>query len=122
MTENKKLIVKNSYDLAQFKPNKRKELVIRGLNTLTGVRDANFYFFKGEEHRIKGEFSEAISYYKRALQIDLQHADAFFYLEWLYNKKGDYEKAVEAYQEVIHINPDYPYIHYNIGWAYGELG
>ncbi|MCK4241178.1 MAG: tetratricopeptide repeat protein [Candidatus Atribacteria bacterium] len=221
MNENKKLIIKNSYDLAQFKPNTRKELVIRGLNALTEVRDADFYFFKGEERRIKGELNEAISYYKKALQMDSehidalfylgfayykrsldtaetinkartirvpvhmvetvnklikvarhllnglgreptvkeiaenmgipvekvreilklaqndkdaaieslkkatqknpQHADAFFYLGWLYNKKGDYEKTIEAYREVIRINPDYTYVYYNLGWAYGEL-
>lgn len=228
MNENKKLIIKNSYDLLRFNPKVRKELVIRGLNALTEVRDADFYFFKGEEHRIKGEYNEAISYYEKALQNDSehidalfclglayycrglyavetikklvkvsrhllqelrreptykevaenmkiplekvrkiiklaqkpvslevqkgkekesyfvdfikkddedsaiesfrkvtqkdpQHADAFFYLGWLYHTKGDYEKTVEAYQEVIRINPNYTYIYYNLGWAYGEL-
>jgi len=57
----------------------------------------------------------------KATQENPQHADAFFYLGWLYNKKGDYEKTIEAYQEVIRINPDYTYIYYNLGWAYGEL-
>ena len=84
MTENKKLIIKNLYDLTLFNTNSQKELVIRGLNAVTEVRDADFYFFKGEEHRTKGELSEAISYYKKALQIDREYKNALFYLGIVY--------------------------------------
>jgi len=99
MAENKKPIIKNSHDLAQFKPNKRKELVIRGLNALMDVKDADFYFFKGERHRIIGGLSEAISYYK----------------------KRDYEKAREAFKKAIRSNPDYARAHYGLGLVYHEL-
>lgn len=84
MTENKKLIIKNLYDLNLFNTNSQKELVIRGLNAVKEVRDAVFYFFKGEEHRTKGELSEAISYYKKALQIDREYKNALFYLGIVY--------------------------------------
>jgi len=231
MDKNEVLIIKNFYDLTLFKSNTRKELVIRGLNALSEDKDADFYFFKGEECRIKREYSKAISYYEKTLQIDsghidalfylglvyylrdlyavdtinrlikvsrqllkelkreptvqeiaknmgvplkkvrrilelgqkdisfearagkvkgnyfvdfikkddedsaienfrkviqknLQHTDAFFFLGWLYNRKGDYEKAIEAYQEVIRVDSNFPLIdivYNNIGYLYGEL-
>jgi len=99
MTENKKLIVKSSYNFPRFGPNGRKELVVRGLNALMDVEDADFYFFKGERHRIIGGLSEAISYYK----------------------KRDYEKARGAFKQAIRSNPDYARAHYGLGLAYHEL-
>ena len=92
MTENKKLIIKNSYDLAKFIPDARKELVVRGLNALMDVKDTDFYFFRGERHRIIGGLNEAISYYK----------------------KREYEKAREAFKQAIRSNPDYARAHYGV--------
>jgi len=75
-----KLLVKSSTALARFNPKARKELVVRGLNALSKVRDADFYFFKGEEHRMQGELNEAISCYGKALQIDPEHEDSLFWM------------------------------------------
>jgi len=102
MDENKRLIIKNSYNLAQFKPDKRKELVIRGLNALAENRDADFYFFKGEEHRIKKEYNKAISCYEKALQIDPEYKDARFHLGLAYYCRGLY--AVETIRRLIKVS------------------
>ncbi|HUS48738.1 MAG TPA: tetratricopeptide repeat protein [Candidatus Paceibacterota bacterium] len=102
MDKNEILIIKNSYGLALFKPNTRKELVIRGLNALAEDRDADYYFFKGEEYRIKGEYSKAISYYEKALQIDSDHVDALFYLGLAYYLRGLY--AVDTINGLIKVS------------------
>ena len=75
MTENSKTIVRRSTAITKFNPKKRKELVIRGLLALDQVRDADFYFFKGEGHRIKEEFRQAIESYKKAIELDPTFAD-----------------------------------------------
>ncbi len=102
MDKNEILIIKNSYGLALFKPNTRKELVIRGLNALAENRDADFYFFKGEEHRIKEEYNKAISCYEKALQIDPEYKDARFNLGHAYYCRGLY--AVETIRRLIKVS------------------
>lgn len=106
MDKNEILIIKNSYgnsySLALFKPNTRKELVIRGLNALAENRDADFYFFKGEEHRIKEEYNKAISCYEKALQIDPEYKDARFHLGLAYYCRGLY--AVDTINRLIKVS------------------
>ena len=73
-----------SFFLKQFDASISHELVIRALNKLADMRDASFYFQKGEEHRLKNEFALAISYYEKALKINNKHKDSLFFLGWCY--------------------------------------
>jgi len=117
MAEYETSIIKRSGALTRFDPKARKELVVRGLNALSEVRDADFYFFKGEEHRIRGELKMAISYYEKALQINGEHEDSLFlmgscYVPCIKGRKDDdidldhltrNEKAAAAFQKLIEI-------------------
>jgi len=89
MAKHEKSLVKISYALARFDPKARKELVVRGLTALSEVRDANFYFFKGEEHRMRDEEKQAISYYEKALQIDPEHENSLFWMGYCYSPKAE---------------------------------
>ena len=88
----------------------------------TEVRGADFYFFKGEEHGIKGELSEAISYYKKALQIEPDYASAYYNLGIAYGSLGLYKDAVEVCKQTIRIDPDFTMAYYILGNAYDSLG
>lgn len=79
------------------------------------MTDQEKCFFKGEEHRLRGELKQAISYYEKALQIDPEHDDALFrtgcsYLKWG-QLEGDcfnenvlrFEKAASVLQKLITI-------------------
>ena len=79
MAEENKALVKSSIALARFDPKARKELVVRGLIALADVRDADFLFFKGEEHRIKGELRQAVYNYEKALLINPKPVDSLFW-------------------------------------------
>ncbi len=117
MAKHEKSIVKGSNALTRFDPKGRKELVVRALNALTEVKDADFYFFKGEEHRGQGQLKMAIGNYEKALQIDPEHEDSLFWMGWCYEptaegRTGDdieldstirHEKAAAAYQKLIAI-------------------
>ncbi|MCL6634474.1 MAG: tetratricopeptide repeat protein [Peptococcaceae bacterium] len=71
------------------------------------------YYFKGEEHRLRGELARAIDCYEKALQIDPEYEDALFRmgcccLKWG-QSAGDcfnwntarFEKAVSVFQKLI---------------------
>lgn len=117
MAEQEKSLVKSSHPLARFDPKARKELVVRGLNALSEVVDADFYFYKGEGHRIRDELKLAISYYEKALEIDPEHEDSLFWTGWCYTSDAEdmtaddieldntirNERAVVAYQKLIEI-------------------
>lgn len=136
MPEHDKSLVKSSTALARFDPKARKELVVRGLNALTEVRDADFYFFKGEEHRMGGELNQAIAYYEKALQIDPEHEDSLFWMGYSYSPDveecvGDdieidntirNERAALAFQKLVDVRKKKD----SIGWssyvAYYNLG
>ena len=142
MAENKKPLVKRPSALTQFDPKAPRELVVRGLNALT-VIDANFYFSKAEEHKIRGELQQAISYYEKALQIDPEHEDSLFWMGYCYSPKvkkrtGDdleladairNERAASAFQKLIDVRKKKDSIewssyvvYYNIGVAQYNLG
>ena len=69
------------------------------------VKDADFYFFKGEEHRIKEEFMQAIESYEKAIELDPKVADYYYYLgiaqyyidEYVFHTKKRYGRGYVAY-------------------------
>lgn len=135
MTEQKKSLVKMPYALQKFDPKARKELVVRGLNALSEVMDAEFYFFKGEEHRLHDEYKLAISYYERALQIDPEHEESLFWVAYCYvdKKEGignDLElsetdmakKAFSSLQKLIGILEKKDHIWWGDSAVYNNLG
>ena len=144
MAEHEKSLVKSSRALTRFDPKARKELVVRALSALTEVKDANFYFFKGEEHRMRDELKLAISYYEKALDIEPEHEDSLFWMGWCYapevkEKRDDdidldhptrHKKTAAAFQKLIEIREkkdsiwwwgDYV-MYYNLGGAQYSLG
>ena len=132
MAEENKALVKSSIALARFDPKARNELVVRGLIALADVRDADFYFFKGEEHRIKGELRQALDNYEKALLIDPKHVDSLDWMGYccLFDViKPQNQRAAEALQKLINIREkegnlswyDYPR-YFNLGAAQYGLG
>jgi len=142
MAEHEKSLVKRSNALTRFDPKARKELVVRALNALTEVKDADFYFFKGEEHRGQGQLKKAIGNYEKALQIDPEHEDSLFFIGICYmpsvkGRRDDdidldhptrHKKAVTAFQKLIEIREKkdriwwYYIMYYNLGLTQYNLG
>lgn len=116
MTEKSKALVKRSTALIKFNPKVRKELVIRGLTALDQVRDADFYFFKGKEHVIRGEYDDAIENCEKAIELNPEVADYYHYLGRAQKNLSLYDDAIENYENAIELNSkvaDYYYEHAN---------
>lgn len=71
---------KNSDRLSRFDPKARKKVTDSELKALEKSKNANFYFLKGEKHRIGGELKKATSCYKKALDADPEHEDSLFFM------------------------------------------
>ena len=80
MDDREKFLTKSSVALGRCAIPKRRGLVLRGLNALAEVKDADYYFFKAEEKRESGNTLQAVALYERALTIDAQHEDALFFM------------------------------------------
>jgi tetratricopeptide (TPR) repeat protein len=72
----------------------KHELVSRALDDLCQLMDADFYFRKGEEHRVRNSIELAISYYERALKIDEEHEDSLFAMGYCYLGEMDRNTGV----------------------------
>ncbi len=143
MAEHEKSLVKSSNALTRFDPKARKELVVRALNAITEVKDADFYFFKGEEHRMQGQLKKAIKNYEKALQINSEHEDSLFWMGFCYAPDAEgrtaddieldntirHERSGAAFQKLIKIREkkdsiwwDSYVVYYNLSLAQYSLG
>jgi serine/threonine protein kinase len=69
-----------------------------------------------------GEFEKAISFYKRALQIDANYVPALSGMGDAYFERGLYEMTIECYDKVIRLSPEDRNSYYQRGKAHKELG
>lgn len=69
----------------------------------------------GIAYRERGKINEAMSAYRRAIEIN--HGDAYAYnnLGIIYNDTGDKEQAAAYYQKAVEVDPRYAQAYYNIG-------
>ncbi len=70
--------------MANFDLSGRKELVLRGLGALAGIKDADFYFAEAESHKLRGDMLSAIANYQKALELNPEHEEALFWLAYCY--------------------------------------
>ena len=63
----------------------------------------------------RGSVAEAEKSWRRVLEVDPDHAEAWNNLGVLYRRRGDDEKALDAFLEAQERSPDRPDIPYNIG-------
>jgi len=70
---------------------------------------------EGDDHRIAGRYKEAIAAYDCAIQLDSNHALAYYNRGTTYRDLKEYQKALADYTRAIDLNP-------NSALAYGARG
>jgi tetratricopeptide (TPR) repeat protein len=58
---------------------KPQDIVVKGLNEIEEMHDAEYYYNKGEESHKNKKYNEALCWYRKALQIDPNHENALFF-------------------------------------------
>jgi predicted O-linked N-acetylglucosamine transferase (SPINDLY family) len=65
--------------------------------------------------------NDAIYYYKKAININPNYADAHNNLGNALKDSGKFEKAISCYEKAININPNYVQAYYNLGIIFEKL-
>jgi tetratricopeptide (TPR) repeat protein len=71
-------------------------------------------FQKAYEQQMKGDLDEAISLYKRSIEI-LPTAEAYTFLGWTYSFQGRYDEAIQECEKAILQDPEF-------GNPYNDIG
>jgi adenylate cyclase len=69
----------------------------------------------------KGLYYEAVTAYKKAIELDQYFLEARMGLGEMYEEKGLYKDAVGEYKKVIEVDPKHTAAHYNLAMAYEKL-
>ena len=67
---------------------------------------------------IKGNTTDAIKEFEKAVKLDPEFADAYYNLGSIYRYTGDLNKAEEAFQKVLSINNNDTSVNYDLGLIY----
>lgn len=79
-------------------------------------------FNKGRALLELENYSEAFACFNRALMINPENSDVYYYLGVYYEKLKDYEGAKEQYIKSIHLDEKSVESHQNLGKVYFQLG
>jgi Flp pilus assembly protein TadD len=69
---------------------------------------------QGFEHFAKGDLSEAVALYRRAIEADPAFALAWNGLSMALARQGELPAAIEAAQKLVELEPDDPLSHTNL--------
>jgi len=69
-----------------------------------------------------GQPEKAISYFRKAVDLNPEHLKAHYHLAGLLHKKGNNTKAIAHYKRVIEIEPDHVKAHNSLGNVFAQQG
>lgn len=84
-------------------------------------QSAEYYYSLGQIEENSGNYDKAINYYKKAVSIDSNYADAYIGLGGIYYEKGEYDLEISNYKKAVDIDPNkYDNLYY-LGTAYEDI-
>eukprot|EP00826_Nyctotherus_ovalis_P043960 TRINITY_DN4698_c0_g1_i12.p1 TRINITY_DN4698_c0_g1~~TRINITY_DN4698_c0_g1_i12.p1 ORF type:complete len:364 (-),score=61.75 TRINITY_DN4698_c0_g1_i12:747-1838(-) len=86
-----------------------------------GGMEAEKYYRLGYEARQVNEFSTAIKFYTKALEIRPEYENCYFNRGFSYAKLNDHSKAIADYKKFIEMDSSNGYAYYNLGISLNKL-
>jgi tetratricopeptide (TPR) repeat protein len=86
------------------------------------VSQADYYIMQGFNYELQGDHQQALSFYRKALEINPNSAKAYNGLGYVYDSLGQYQEAISYYEKALQIDPSYATAYNNLAFAYGNLG
>jgi tetratricopeptide (TPR) repeat protein len=99
-----------------------QEIKAGDLHISTKELSVNEINLKGNEHYYKREYSEAIKWYDKSIELDPNNVIAWYNKGSVLDSLGKHEEAIEHYDKAIEINPNYADVWNNKGLALYHLG
>jgi Flp pilus assembly protein TadD len=84
--------------------------------------DAEVAYAKGILAYDRHDYLEALEYFRKAVELQPDNADAQFYVGLSHSRLGDYAEAIPALERALQLDPSKQYIHYHLGLAYVQTG
>ena len=79
------------------------------------------YFQKAYEYQMNGKLEDAVSHYKKSIEI-YPTAEAYTFLGWTYSFMGHYDEAIQECYQAIEVDPDFGNPYNDIGAYLIEVG
>ena len=84
--------------------------------------EAKSYRLKGYEAQEGGDIDTAVTWYQKAISLDVKYAAPHNDLGILFEAKGWLDRAEEEYQKALALDPDYEKAHTNLALLYERKG
>ncbi|MFY0607183.1 MAG: PD40 domain-containing protein [Cyclobacteriaceae bacterium] len=97
-------------------------LLLLSAFTFAQGQDAREWFIKGTNSMSAGNFEQAITRFKEAVNLQNDYQDAWYYLGLAFNFDKQWDQAVYSFNRLKAINPDYdPFFYFEASKALIEL-
>ncbi|PIP15759.1 MAG: hypothetical protein COX46_05040 [bacterium (Candidatus Ratteibacteria) CG23_combo_of_CG06-09_8_20_14_all_48_7] len=87
--------------------------IFSGVLLLQEIR-GQVYYKRGITSREAQDWSEAISNYQKAVQMDPANLQAFYKMAFAYANVGDAANAINVYNEILRVSPNFAKTYYNL--------
>jgi len=75
----------------------------------SNAQDAQTHYQNGYQYFSQGDYQKAEENYKKAIELDPNFENAYYWLGKTYRQTGQYDKTIPIWIEVLKINPRNPY-------------
>ena len=103
-------------------PRKNKTVTNTDNVTASQIQDAESYYERGNKHREREEFEQAIAEYNQAIQLNPKYAYAYHGRGTVYEDQGKYDLAIAEYNQAIQLDPKFAYAYMGRGNTYSDQG
>jgi tetratricopeptide (TPR) repeat protein len=100
-------------------------LLVGGISSAFGQNsylDSDPYLDSANWHIEKGQYTEALKDYNKALEISPDIADIYVYRGFAYHNLGQYDEALKDYNKALEFNPNFAVAYSSRGNVYHDLG
>ncbi len=91
-------------------------------DSLDARSDPTVFYNRGVAYMNKGDFTNAIRDFTKAIELQPDNAFAFNNRAFVYKNKGNFDDAIKDYSEVIRLKPDFSVAYYGRGFSYQAKG
>lgn len=117
----KTIVIDNTEDEEYEEDNEEDKLDLTDQSTIQEYTDID-YLEKGQQAVVAENWSEALKAFHKAIKLNPQNTEAYFYRGNIYDELGHYAKAIADYNKVIRLNPVHIDAYLRRGFAYNNLG